>query len=532
MPTTYYVRQSGNDGNAGTSAGAAWATLGKALGAAGISSGDQVYIGSGTYREIVNVAMTAATAETQVIADVDGAKTGDAGPVIWTAHTTNDTTAPSSAITLSLSGKNFLTFEGFYFVGGTGAPDCVNLSGSTNCTFRRCTFTGGTASNNRLQWVGTTGGVAANLTVDSCLFAGPQNFSLVVQLTRHTADYDANVVIRNCVFWGSPNASAIELQSNGTGTGFGGGVVVLNCTFLWASRAVRIQEVNLSTSIPCLVYNCLLYWCPGTALVANTSGQIVEDYNHIIAGTARSNVTAGAHTQSANPSAYAPLLDWGYSRLNGFLPCSPWAPMAGAPQLGFGNQGSPAPPATDLLNRPRPAGGASTANAIGAFERHDTAVKETSVTDAGSVGLRITGPGDHDFKVPVNATSTTLSVRVRYDTNHGTTNKPQAILLASGEIGVATETKTATVGVNTWETLTFSAITPTAKGLVTIRLVSRAAAGSGIAYFDTLVAPDIDLGDFGHFSRGEPGPAVSGAGTGGGRGGGTQVVAGGTVRFG
>ena len=67
---TYYVRKTGSDSNAGTSAGAAWLTIGKALGASGIASGDTVYIGAGVYREAVTVNMTSATAETKVIGDV------------------------------------------------------------------------------------------------------------------------------------------------------------------------------------------------------------------------------------------------------------------------------------------------------------------------------------------------------------------------------------------------------------------------------------------------------------------------------
>ena len=61
--TTYYVRTTGNNASAGTSPATAWATLTKALGASGIASGDTVYVGAGTYRETVTVAMTSPTAE-------------------------------------------------------------------------------------------------------------------------------------------------------------------------------------------------------------------------------------------------------------------------------------------------------------------------------------------------------------------------------------------------------------------------------------------------------------------------------------
>jgi hypothetical protein len=170
----------------------------------------------------------------------------------------------------------------------------------------------------------------------------------------------------------------------------------------------------------------------------------------------------------------------------------------------------------DMLNRPRPAGGQSTSNAVGCLERHDTAAKETATTDAGGVGLKITGPGDHDIKVPVSAAATTITVRARYDATHGGTSKPQAILLANGEIGVATATATMTAAADTWETLTLGPFTPTAVGVVTIRLVSRSAGGSGVAYFDTMAAPSIDTGDFARFLRGEPlGVAVTPAAGGG-----------------
>jgi hypothetical protein len=62
---------------------------------------------------------------------------------------------------------------------------------------------------------------------------------------------------------------------------------------------------------------------------------------------------------------------------------------------------------------------------------------------------------------------------MQYDANHGTTNKPQAILLANGEIGVTTanidhDQRGRIVG-----NADFHRPDPTAKGVVTVRLVSR-----------------------------------------------------------
>jgi hypothetical protein len=60
------------------------------------------------------------------------------------------------------------------------------------------------------------------------------------------------------------------------------------------------------------------------------------------------------------------------------------------------------------------------------------------------------------------------------------------MLLANAELGIAAQTVTATAGVDTWQTLTFSSFTPSNKGVVTLRLISRAAAGNGKAWFDSV----------------------------------------------
>jgi hypothetical protein len=49
--TNYYVNPSGNDGNAGTSSGAPWATIGKANNT--LRAGDVVFISPGTYADAV-----------------------------------------------------------------------------------------------------------------------------------------------------------------------------------------------------------------------------------------------------------------------------------------------------------------------------------------------------------------------------------------------------------------------------------------------------------------------------------------------
>jgi hypothetical protein len=515
---TYYVRKTGNNSNLGTSAGQAWQTILKAF--QSVASGDTVYIGAGTYRE-AGIALTASpTADTKFIGDVTGAQTGDAGEVIISAYVTNDTTAPVTASTFSLGSKNYVWLEKLTIVGGTAAAaagGCVNVTGR-NLTFRDVTFISSHVGGGGAPLV-ITGIVDTDNAdvIDRCIFAcaGANNGINITLPTSASADYDANISITNCLYNGA-GTSFVNVATSGASSFKGGGVDMRECVNLAGGAILlRANSANLSTSIPC---TCYYSW--GGSLVANTSGQITEDYNYLIATTPRTNVTAGSNSKAASSSILpqAMLLEWGQQEVVGRQRKPFSTPLSGSPFLGFIPSGSsPAPSTTDLLNRPAPSGGASTGYALGCYERHDIATQETSVVDAGSNSIKLTGPGDHDLLIPVDASSTTITVRVRYDTTHGTGNKPQAQLLANGEIGFAGETVTAAAGVDTWETLTFAAFTPSAKGFVTLRLISRAAGGSGIAYFDTVTGGAQGSQGMDYFRRSEPFPAaVATGGSGGG----------------
>lgn len=522
----FYVRKTGSDANAGTSAGAAWLTVGKALGASGMASGDTVYVGAGVYREALTVALTNPTAETRVVADVDGAQTGDAGRVVLTAYTTNDKSAPGGT-TLTLNGRNFLTFEGLYLVGGSSGVVSANSGTPHDLIFRRCVLVPGGSAGSLLNYVGAAG-AAANWLFDTCaIIAAPQAAALAFVLPTHSADYDCAINIKNCWFSGpGTGVDTIGISTSGALTGLPGGFNVFSCTFFTCYRPVHANN-NMSTTTTSAFKGNLVVGAQN-AISANNASSWVDDYNLIHAITPRTNVTAGSN--SISTYNYAELLDYGWAKINGFQYPPMFSPIAGSPILGFdplaGGTGytSPTAPTADLHNRPRPAGGASVVRAVGALELHDTAAKETGTVDAGGVGLKITGPGDHDLLVAVPASATTITIRARYDTNHGATNKPQVLLLANGEIGVAAQTLTMAAAVDTWETLTFSSFTPTAKGVVTLRLISRAAAGTGIAFFDTATVPDIDTGDFGNFRWGEPFPALAAQGTGAGGSGPTRIL--------
>jgi hypothetical protein len=621
--TTYYVRKSGSDAAAGTSAGAAWATIGKALLAGGMATGDTVYIGAGIYREAVTVGITPTT-PTNVIGDVTGQFTGDAGEVRWHGGA-HDFIAPSTP--LNLNTKNYLAFSNIVFYGPSAV--LTNIGGH-DCSFTACAFFGGLNGT-------TTVDIATNLTFDRCYFlayATPLAFNLP---KSSVADYDVNILIRNCLILGL-GATSVSIATTGAVSFKPGGVHIRSSTIL-GGNGVLSNTVNLSTSIPCTVYDCLIL-ASNVGISFGAAGQCLEDFNLIHAASLRNaNVAVGTHSNTV--ASMPPVLSIGHEAIWGGQPRPFGLPPRDSLAHGWGSQSGG--PAVDILNRPRPSGanrvlftGTATAGAattltnsgatwgtnqlamavckitggtgsgqtkliksntltvltfygnwkttpdntstyaiyfgtpsetftctsgstttavqstaswatnmwagfvlevtagtgsgqtttitsntgttltvptlgtgldntsqcviykqtsvdasnksVGCFERHDTAEKETGTTDAGSVGLVLTGWADHAIYVPVDAASTTISVRARYDSTHAATNKPQAILDANGEIGVTAETKTMTSAADTWETLTFTAQTPSAKGWVTVRLLSRSDAATGKAFFDTLVA--------------------------------------------
>ena len=349
---------------------------------------------------------------------------------------------------------------------------------STNITFRDCVLIATSPTNNASTYVGLAD-VAANWTFDRCYFAGVSSGN-VLNLTFPTstvADYDVNFLIQNCICLSGGNAF-IGAFTSGANSFKPGGIDVFNCTII-AYVGLTCNGANHSITIPSTIYNSFILSCGSLALAAGASGQVLEDFNRIVAPTPRTNITAGA--SSVSNTSHAPLYEIGYEMISGRQLRPFGMPMVGSPLLGRAT--AAIQPPVDILSRPKPAGGLSTLYGWGAYERHDTAARETSTLYGTTSSIVITGPGDQDFAIPVDATLTTLSVFCIYDANHGTLNKPQMKVVNGEEVGVSEAAITMSLGSNQWELLTLT-FTPTAKGIVTVRFISRSLSGSGKAFFD------------------------------------------------
>lgn len=499
--TTYYADfVNGSDANNGLGPDAShatnkpWKTITKLLGAAGMTSGDTAHLAPVSFRETVAVAMTSAVAETKILGDpwnAQGFKTSGGvrvapGPVIVTAYTTNDKTAPSSTTLLSLAARDFLTFRNILFMGGSNTTSSI-ITGTattpTNIKFEDCAFI--PFYTRQIIDATTTFGVPFSWLFDRCYF-GPTNQGPAMRFNVPTgtgSDYDADIVFRNCIGVEAGQTFA-QLTASGASANKGGGLLLRECTII-GSRAVTTVG-STSTSIPCQVVGCLIVALDNVGISAGTAGQVTEDYNVIYAGTPRSSVSAGAN--SIADGSYALLANiMGMDRIWGAPEPRPIGePLAASPLLAFGSDGSAT--ATDLVGLPRPATASLTA--VGAFgTRHNTFTADPSpIGSGGAAALKITGPGDYGFRVPVTGGGNyTIEIDVQWDATYAGT-KPQLRIDANPRVGVAAETITAAGSSGSPETLTLTTINPTGGGFdfVIVRVVSLDTNGAGVVRSDDL----------------------------------------------
>lgn len=505
---TYYIRKTGNNSNNGTSPSTAWATLAKALATGStVAAGDIVYVGSGVYHEAVTVAVSGSSGSPiSVIADVFGQYTGDAGPVYWSnwLGASGFNSAPVATVTacLTTNSQDDVTITGFYFVGGgCGATlgDVITATGaSLRWTFNDCVFPNHKSSSNgqqiRINGDSTQNGGTMSWRFNRCIFkGGVQGFCLVNTSSatgNGNADWDYDIDFNDCYF----ENCGVYIEPLGGLTYKGGGINFYRCTSNHGSFIIvpGAAAGGVSNTVPCEIRNCFHFSSTGGAAMQAAAGNAIqEDYNLLFSSSPRVNVTAGANSSTTATGLYA--ISYG-------IPASTLLPglhqqQSGEPLAWPGLFVAPDPfkighdvantSNTDIFGYPRPSGTPNGNKASGAFAVANMGMVATDQFDT-TPSIALTGYNFQDIYVVVPAAATTISIKARYDTTHGSTNKPQVTLMANGALGVSAQTLTMSAAVDTWETLTFSSITPTAKGMIKLRLVSRGDSAAGKAWFDTV----------------------------------------------
>lgn len=476
--------------------GGAWADWRAPLGDAAVTGdlnsplqrGDIAYIGAGTYRMTVTINMASGINQgfgvpITIKGDVTGQKTGDAGMVMITSFGVNDKTLPFTGVLFA--GGNTTTavkFQDLFFVhGGTSGSNLLFSfnGGESNQTFSRCAFLNFSSTGSAIQGATMPNGPSRFLIEDCFFFTSgiPLRFSLSRSALY---DYDCDVIIRRNVIIQPINNGSIRFETGGTNIGakIGGGKVYSN-TFIGGNPVITTTDASNATTFPVIFVGNLVLG-GGTIIQAAANGQILEDYNLIsTTGTVRLNVPVGFH--SIINGSYATLMHLGQEIIWKGTQRPFGEPMQSSPLRGFGSSDTIAG-ATDVRGIPRPS--SSPQWDVGAIQRGNTGIQEISITQAGGNSIKIIGFGTQDFDVPVDATPTTLSIYIRYDSNY-VGPLPQVQVVNAGQVGVGDYTlPISTNSLNNWVQYSIT-INPTAAGIVTLRIVAGDVSGVGNTYIDT-----------------------------------------------
>lgn len=309
--STFYVRKTGSDVAAGTTAGAAWLTIDKAANT--VVAGDTVYVGAGVYRELVTMD-TAGSSGSQIsyIADVTGAYTGDAGLVIITAHD-NDAGRAARAGCWDMNRKEFITVRGFIMIGTSAASSFVIGSSSAasnlayeGCIIEQCAIMalGGTSSDRNAYGIVLTLGTGATPATNGaiirrCRIWGTRGVG-IDYTGNAVANINAKIEIQDCEFIGAVSTTSISIAITGTATTFSvGGINIRGCTFIGADTGVQGQRCFNTTNIIGIYNSLFIGVATGINQTLGTSGALVSGANRFTdVATLLSGVTA-AHDSYA-----------------------------------------------------------------------------------------------------------------------------------------------------------------------------------------------------------------------------------------
>lgn len=299
---TYYVGSGGDNGNNGTT----WALRKLTLNGAEdipVSAGDTVYVGPGTYRELLTCdASGSAGSPISYIGDYTGANTDGVGGVVRITGSDNDQTATRARI-IDISARNYRTFDNFILDMPT--TDFVLMSTGTNITLKRLYLGGFPLSGYGLRYSYGGAPTGTNHLYENLYINASAQSPAISFFTTTTGDTAIASTIQNCIIAGSNNYRAINIERVG-------GITIKNCLFLDCYTGVRLAT-NPTAGQSITANNCI--FLNGTfGVYADSGTQLVEDYNTFWGvQVPRTNVSTGA-----NSLAYPPLFDarWFFELVN------------------------------------------------------------------------------------------------------------------------------------------------------------------------------------------------------------------------
>ncbi len=278
--TIYYVRASGSDASAGTSAGTAWQTLGHAI--ANVVAGDTIFVGSGVYNESLTLGVAGASGSTiQWIGDITGSNTGDPGPVSLTDSGSNRV--------LNVNNKGYNTFDSFIFAGATGGEGIYSGTGApAGIIFKNCTMTGNS--------IGVSLRNAGAMVFENNIVSS--NSTAAVQLDQGSSDtiFRNNLIINN-------SGKGLQLVKNNAN------VTVINNTF----NNNTGNQIEVGQNGSAIITNNIITNGGAGGIAKVSSGTATIDHNDVWNNNSGTSNYTGGFAAGTNDISSDPLFVGGGS---------------------------------------------------------------------------------------------------------------------------------------------------------------------------------------------------------------------------
>lgn len=298
--TTYFVGIGGNDGSDGTT----WANRKLTLNGAEdipVAAGDTVYVGPGTYRELLTCDVSGTSGNPiTYIGDYTGANTDGIGGIVRITGSDNDQVGARN-YAVNVNSKDYRTFSYLLF---NGCISSAVYSFGNYFVLNRCHITGSTDSGLVRSASGAT-----NATISNCFIRSIDGDNRTGILIVGGSAYASASTITNCIIVGG----SFQYYFN-----YAGGVTVKNCKGIHAQNQA-FRFLNQHADYPSTITNCIING--NTGIYCNAASIVTEDYNNIVAPTARTNVAVGG-----NSNTFIALFDtrWWWEMINGGRMLSPY----------------------------------------------------------------------------------------------------------------------------------------------------------------------------------------------------------------
>ena len=315
---TYYVGASGSDSNNGTTWALRKLTIGGGIAAA--SAGDTIYVGPGTYRELVTIGKSGSSGSPYtLIGDQTGANTDGIGGIVrWTGSA--DDIAETRAYCITSTNYSYWIVKGFSF--DTVSTSLIRVVNGTHWEIVDCSFE---TWRNAIAFSNCTTGETNKVHRCRFLFVTTAVTIVASAATSNGADLIENVEVIS-----SGQANAIDITDLG-------GTTIQNIV-MHSTDGSNLYSHGLGTGQVTTCLNSVITVTQNYTLWSTSTATFTENYNTLFCGSTanqKNNVTTGANSNVYTPGFEPPDLSstTGAGAWRGLIPAS-WSALRSAGTTG------------------------------------------------------------------------------------------------------------------------------------------------------------------------------------------------------